>query len=115
MGTINQSHGGDLQPGGGLCPKEGPCATGPQTLPSTLDGQCARSSGVYRRVYDAVAWVVLGEHPILRALFWAAITIALWLNRLGLVCVLLALGQFRIAFWTDRRRPTDGAFSKEVN
>jgi hypothetical protein len=54
----------------------------------------ARSSGVYSTLYGVVAWGVLRDHKILRLAFLAALTTALWLNRMGLVCTLLVLGQF---------------------
>lgn len=55
-------------------------------LPSTP------SSIVYGTLRSALAWVFLREHKILRLAFLAALTTALWLNRMGLVCTLLVLG-----------------------
>ena len=57
----------------------------PQMLTSTP------SSIGYSTVLSALAWVA-GEHKILRLAFLAALTAALWLNRLGVVCTLLVLG-----------------------
>jgi len=58
--------------------------------PGMLTG--TRSSIVYRTLRSAVAWVFLADHPILRAVFCAALIALAWLNRLGMFCVLLALG-----------------------
>ena len=50
------------------------------------------SSIVYGTLRSALVWCVLRDHRILRLAFLAALTTALWLNRLGLVCTLLVLG-----------------------
>lgn len=50
------------------------------------------SSIGYSTLTGALAWA-LGDHRILRLAFLAALTSALWLNRLGVVCTLLVLGQ----------------------
>ena len=50
------------------------------------------SSIGYSTLTGALAWA-LGDHKILRLAFLAALTSALWLNRLGVVCTLLVLGQ----------------------
>jgi hypothetical protein len=50
------------------------------------------SSIVYGTLRSALVWCVLGDHRILRLAFLAALTLSLWLNRLGLVCTLLVLG-----------------------
>jgi hypothetical protein len=52
------------------------------------------SSIVYSTLQSALAWCFLRDHPILRLAYFAALTLFLWLNRLGDVCTLLALGQF---------------------
>ena len=49
------------------------------------------SSIGYSTLLSALAWAA-GEHKILRLAFLAALTSALWLNRLGVVCTLLVLG-----------------------
>ena len=51
------------------------------------------SSIGYGTLLSALAWAA-GEHKILRLAFLAALTSALWLNRLGVVCTLLVLGHF---------------------
>ena len=51
------------------------------------------SSIVYSTLQSALAWVFLRDHPILRLAYFAALTLFLWLNRLGDVCTLLVLGQ----------------------
>ena len=51
------------------------------------------SSIGYGTVLSALAWVA-GEHRILRLVYLTALTSALWLNRLGVVCTLLVLGHF---------------------
>ena len=51
------------------------------------------SSIGYGTVLSALAWVA-GEHRILRLVYLTALTAALWLNRLGVVCTLLVLGHF---------------------
>lgn len=65
------------------------------------------SSIVYGTLYSALAWVSLRDWQILRLAFLAALTAALWLNRLGLVCTLLVLGQLGEAL--KEFRPKDGA------
>lgn len=50
------------------------------------------SSIVYSTLRSALVWCVLQDHRILRLAFLAALTLSLWLNRLGLVCTLLVLG-----------------------
>lgn len=50
------------------------------------------SSIVYGTLRSALVRYVVGDHPILRLAFFAALTAFLWLNRLGLVCTLLVLG-----------------------
>lgn len=87
-----------------ISPSSATVSTTPRNRYNLTSGECARSSGVYSIVLGAVAWVLFGEHPILRAAYWGVITVALWLNRLGLVCVLLALGQLRICLVLCRRQ-----------
>lgn len=58
----------------------------PHMLPRTP------SSIVYGTLRSALVRYVVGDHPILRLAFFAALTAFLWLNRLGLVCTLLVLG-----------------------
>ena len=50
------------------------------------------SSIVYSTLRRALVWCVLRDHRIVRLAFLAALTLSLWLNRLGLVCTLLVLG-----------------------
>ena len=50
------------------------------------------SSIVYGTLSGALAWAA-GEHKILRLAFLAALTVALFLNRSGVVLTLLVLGQ----------------------
>jgi len=52
------------------------------------------SSIVYGTLCSALAWVFLRDHPILRLAYLAALTLFLWMNRLGDVCTLVVLGQF---------------------
>jgi hypothetical protein len=87
-----------------ISPSSAKVSTASHNRYNRTSGECARSSGVYDIVWGAVAWVLFGEHPILRAAYWVAITVALWLNRLGLACVLLALGQLRICLCLSRRQ-----------
>lgn len=65
------------------------------------------SSIVYGTLRSALVWCVLGDHRILRLAFLAALTTALWLNRLGLVCTLLVLGHLGEAI--KELCPKDGA------
>ncbi len=58
--------------------------------PNMLTG--TPSSIVYSTLRSALVWCVLRDHRILRLAFLAALTLSLWLNRLGLVCTLLVLG-----------------------
>ncbi len=51
------------------------------------------SSIVYGTVAGALAWVFSRDFTILRTAYLACLTAALWLNRTGLVCTLLVLGQ----------------------
>jgi hypothetical protein len=50
------------------------------------------SSIVYGTLSGALAWAA-GEHKILRLAFLSALTVALFLNRSGVVLTLLVLGQ----------------------
>lgn len=75
-----------------MSPKAGAMET-PQRIPynpQMLTG--TPSSIVYSTLRSALVWCVLRDHRILRLAFLAALTTALWLNRLGLVCTLLVLG-----------------------
>jgi hypothetical protein len=65
------------------------------------------SSIVYSTLRSALVWCVLRDHRILRLAFLAALTTALWLNRLGLVCTLLVLGHLGEAI--KELCPKDGA------
>lgn len=51
------------------------------------------SSIGYGTLAGALAWA-MGDHKILRLVYLTALTSALWLNRLGVVCTLLVLGHF---------------------
>jgi hypothetical protein len=88
---LGESHGG-ASCGGVLSPDgrgmETPLGNryNPQMLTRTP------SSIGYGTLSGALAWAA-GEHKILRLAFLAALTSALWLNRLGVVCTLLVLGQ----------------------
>jgi hypothetical protein len=65
------------------------------------------SSIVYSTLRSALVWCVLRDHRILRLAFLAALTLSLWLNRLGLVCTLLVLGHLGEAI--KEFCPKDGA------
>ena len=90
-GELGQMHGGAFS-GGDLSPDRRGVETplgnryNPQMLTRTP------SSIGYSTLTGALAWA-LGDHKILRLAFLAALTSALWLNRLGVVCTLLVLGQ----------------------
>jgi len=77
--------GGDLSPDKRVLETPPGNRYNPQMLTSTP------SSIGYGTALSALAWVA-GEHRILRLAFLAALTAALWLNRLGVVCTLLVLG-----------------------
>ena len=64
------------------------------------------SSIGYSTLKSALAWVFLRDHRILRLAFLAALTTALWLNRVGAVCTLLVLGHLSEAI--KEFFPTDG-------
>ena len=91
-GKLGEMHGG-ASCGGDLSPDgrgvETPLGNryNPQMLTRTP------SSIGYGTLAGALAWA-LGDHKILRLAFLAALTSALWLNRLGVVCTLLVLGHF---------------------
>lgn len=76
-----------------MSPEEGLLATPTHMRYNPHMRQSTPSSIGYSTVKRALAWVFLREHPILRLAFFAALTTALWLNRLGAVCTLLVLGQ----------------------
>ena len=90
-----------------LSPENGALSTplGMQYNPHMLSG--TPSSIVYGTLRSALVWCVLGEHKIVRLAFLAALTAALWLNRLGLVCTLLVLGHLGEAL--KEFCPKDGA------
>jgi len=44
-------------------------------------------------LYSLVTWALARDWRILRAAYLAALTAAIWIDRLGLVCILLVLGQ----------------------
>ena len=91
-GVLGERHGSGAFSGGDLSPDRRGVETplgnryNPQMLTRTP------SSIGYSTLTGALAWA-LGDHKILRLAFLAALTSALWLNRLGVVCTLLVLGQ----------------------
>jgi hypothetical protein len=58
-------------------------------------------------LFALVTWALARDWWILRALWLAALTAAIWLNTLGLVCTLLVLGQLAEALTelSRARRP----------
>lgn len=87
-GELGQMHGGAFLEGN-LSP-DGRGVEPPRYNPDMLTR--TPSSIGYGTLAGALAWA-LGDHKILRLAFLAALTSALWLNRLGVVCTLLVLGQ----------------------
>ena len=68
-------------------------------------------------VYGLLVWALTRRWPIIRAGWLTLLAVGLFLHRTEGVLALLVLGQFRQAWLelTERRCPTDGAFSQEVN
>lgn len=92
-GVGKNGHGVGAPVGEVLSPEEGSFDTPPNMPYNPAMPTSTPSSIVYGTLRSALTWVLFREHRILRPVFLAALTTALWLNRLGIVCTLLVLGQ----------------------
>lgn len=121
LGQLADSHATYSQRAGEY-PPVSQSSSAPQIRYNRTRGQLAQLSR--SRLYGLLLWALTRRWPIVRAGWLTLLVVGLFLHRLEGVLGLLVLGHLGSALtdacapWKgrrDRHRPTDGAFSTEVN